>query len=464
MPRLYGHAPNSQRPRYSSYHANSCAANSNANANANANSFGLQNPMPSRYPTYTERYYSNSGSPGVPTADDSSSSARADSDPSSNLTAAGHASTSACGEVAIAVESGARSSLAGVITVTRSRGLAEALERTTSAPRTRRSPQSANVRPHISTSDRIVRDENTPSNIVSAPVRNDASAILVEPMGRHDLFRSNCADVSLDGRPSSVDSQPMRKDTKSVLKARQSKEPIKPESLKRTRLDETTGSSKMQGLSRLTARAVRRLSALIPITNGNTTIFSPHHPFMKVLSLLPHNPALLYSGEGGDVDESISDASDSNDEWNNLPKVTLWALKSTAIKQDFLSQVFKRALDNIDQLIVNAAGDSGSSSQGQHVESCSTSTSSVSSVNNAKRDRDKRLYDSVSGGGKGDDGNNDEDSDDENNRKRRRKSRINKDQIAGLKLACPYFKHNPGRHSKHRACAGPGWHTIHRVK
>ncbi|KAI1862314.1 uncharacterized protein JN550_010321 [Neoarthrinium moseri] len=32
------------------------------------------------------------------------------------------------------------------------------------------------------------------------------------------------------------------------------------------------------------------------------------------------------------------------------------------------------------------------------------------------------------------------------------------------RLGCPYFQRNPSNNRKHRACAGPGWETCHRVK
>ncbi|KAH6646192.1 hypothetical protein BKA67DRAFT_96281 [Truncatella angustata] len=34
----------------------------------------------------------------------------------------------------------------------------------------------------------------------------------------------------------------------------------------------------------------------------------------------------------------------------------------------------------------------------------------------------------------------------------------------GLRLACPFFKHNSRRYSSQQSCTGPGWETIHRVK
>lgn len=32
------------------------------------------------------------------------------------------------------------------------------------------------------------------------------------------------------------------------------------------------------------------------------------------------------------------------------------------------------------------------------------------------------------------------------------------------KLACPYYQRNPEKHRNHRACAGPGWADVHRLK
>ncbi|KAI0882634.1 uncharacterized protein GGS22DRAFT_191224 [Annulohypoxylon maeteangense] len=35
---------------------------------------------------------------------------------------------------------------------------------------------------------------------------------------------------------------------------------------------------------------------------------------------------------------------------------------------------------------------------------------------------------------------------------------------AEKKFACPFYKHDPRAHNKHRSCAGPGWPSLHRVK
>ena len=64
----------------------------------------------------------------------------------------------------------------------------------------------------------------------------------------------------------------------------------------------------------------------------------------------------------------------------------------------------------------------------------------------------------------GNDDNNDDD--DDGSRKRRRKSeRSVKSNIASHKrFACPYFKHNPFKDRASRACSGPGFLTIAKVK
>lgn len=47
---------------------------------------------------------------------------------------------------------------------------------------------------------------------------------------------------------------------------------------------------------------------------------------------------------------------------------------------------------------------------------------------------------------------------------RRKRSRIEKSPSSAKKLACPFHRHDPESHRKHRSCAGPGWASIHRVE
>jgi hypothetical protein len=62
----------------------------------------------------------------------------------------------------------------------------------------------------------------------------------------------------------------------------------------------------------------------------------------------------------------------------------------------------------------------------------------------------------------GDDGGDDYDDDDPNNR--RRKPIKKKADVDELRYACPYFQRNSQNPRLHRACLGPGFLTIHRLK
>ena len=47
---------------------------------------------------------------------------------------------------------------------------------------------------------------------------------------------------------------------------------------------------------------------------------------------------------------------------------------------------------------------------------------------------------------------------------KRRKLNLPPNSSSGLRFACPFYKHNPQNHQKWRACRGPGWQNVHRVK
>ncbi|OTB04062.1 hypothetical protein M426DRAFT_321159 [Hypoxylon sp. CI-4A] len=42
--------------------------------------------------------------------------------------------------------------------------------------------------------------------------------------------------------------------------------------------------------------------------------------------------------------------------------------------------------------------------------------------------------------------------------------RAKKDPEQDRKFACPFYKHDPRAHNKHRSCTGPGWASLHRLK
>lgn len=56
------------------------------------------------------------------------------------------------------------------------------------------------------------------------------------------------------------------------------------------------------------------------------------------------------------------------------------------------------------------------------------------------------------------------DDKDEGEPEKRRKLNLPSNASSGLRFACPFYKRNPQNHQKWRACRGPGWPNVHRVK
>lgn len=54
--------------------------------------------------------------------------------------------------------------------------------------------------------------------------------------------------------------------------------------------------------------------------------------------------------------------------------------------------------------------------------------------------------------------------DDEDNTLEERNSKGLMESDSGGLLACPFFKHDTAKYKAHRACCGPGWGTVHRIK
>jgi hypothetical protein len=58
----------------------------------------------------------------------------------------------------------------------------------------------------------------------------------------------------------------------------------------------------------------------------------------------------------------------------------------------------------------------------------------------------------------------DRDDRDDGEPEKRRKLNLPPNPSLGPRFACPFYKHNPHNHQKWRACRGPGWPNVHRVK
>ncbi|KAI0827245.1 hypothetical protein F5Y06DRAFT_308654 [Hypoxylon sp. FL0890] len=64
----------------------------------------------------------------------------------------------------------------------------------------------------------------------------------------------------------------------------------------------------------------------------------------------------------------------------------------------------------------------------------------------------------------GDDQDNSSAGGDEGDPERGSSKRAKKELESERKFACPFYKHDPKAHNKHRSCAGPGWASLHRLK
>jgi hypothetical protein len=64
----------------------------------------------------------------------------------------------------------------------------------------------------------------------------------------------------------------------------------------------------------------------------------------------------------------------------------------------------------------------------------------------------------------GSEGNDSDDGEDRRKKQQQKKSDLPAANLSGRRLACPFFKKNPQKHTEWRSCQGPGWLTVHRVK
>jgi hypothetical protein len=111
-----------------------------------------------------------------------------------------------------------------------------------------------------------------------------------------------------------------------------------------------------------------------------------------------------------------------------------------------------------------ATGDTGSDDKTPIQTPMDQSQDTSNRKKRRRRDGQKRTGND--GPSKPGDSGNESSSEDEQQDPRRRKLRsgLPRRRIPSLKLACPFYKRNPGRHLLIRSCKGPGWDTAHRVK
>ncbi|KAI1410060.1 hypothetical protein F5Y13DRAFT_202682 [Hypoxylon sp. FL1857] len=99
-----------------------------------------------------------------------------------------------------------------------------------------------------------------------------------------------------------------------------------------------------------------------------------------------------------------------------------------------------------------ASGNSTSSSGGAESGSSDTGHNQSGRSTRSKRRLGGDDQDNSSAGG------------DEGDPERGGSKRAKKEPESERKFACPFYKHDPKAHNKHRSCAGPGWASLHRLK
>ncbi|KAF2830185.1 hypothetical protein CC86DRAFT_403493 [Ophiobolus disseminans] len=88
-----------------------------------------------------------------------------------------------------------------------------------------------------------------------------------------------------------------------------------------------------------------------------------------------------------------------------------------------------------------------------------TSKQSNASERGSKSNRKKRKSDE-----RDDNDQQDEDEEDKSGKRQKNMDDSHASQAEGMRLACPYYKRNHQKHQPSRACAGPGWPKVHRLK
>ncbi|KAK1523793.1 uncharacterized protein CCOS01_08880 [Colletotrichum costaricense] len=90
-----------------------------------------------------------------------------------------------------------------------------------------------------------------------------------------------------------------------------------------------------------------------------------------------------------------------------------------------------------------------------------TSTVTMHTGKRGRKENSSRKHDRSAGGRAP----GEEEEEDEGNQLPRAKlSKVQEDANVGVKLACPFFKHNPRKYKSQRPCCGPGWDQVHRIK
>jgi hypothetical protein len=166
---------------------------------------------------------------------------------------------------------------------------------------------------------------------------------------------------------------------------------------------------------------------------------------------------------------SLEDLDDNEDDDAVAARIIL------GLKQTFLLKTLEGTIRRLTQqdsspLVVYKGNELASSPSDDPSGRTSTAASSAASQSFSSSSNKRARGSDVSAAGTsngpsqdGDDDDADGDEEDENLRKRKKLEKSTSG-VQPLRLACPFYKRIPSSCSKHRACAGPGWTTVHRVK
>jgi len=179
------------------------------------------------------------------------------------------------------------------------------------------------------------------------------------------------------------------------------------------------------------------------------------------------------SSESEEFDDYFSSSPTNDTEsLDNFPCQQWPVFRTGILFRQFLHDVLCVTLERLRVLLPGAAGmhqDTGPENDNTPDKDRNNSLSSAGSQSNAhgKRKHTAKSTGIAQKSGQNDDRAGDEDDDDEEEKSRKRPkqtpaSRVA--QISHLRLACPFYKHNPEKYQTSRACIGPGWDNTHRLK
>lgn len=134
----------------------------------------------------------------------------------------------------------------------------------------------------------------------------------------------------------------------------------------------------------------------------------------------------------------------------------IWALKAGLLSQTQKQDITRFLVSTFTKWVKSQEAVDGSSRSSQRSRNQQPPSHTTSPSNHGTNETSSLTL-RLANDDAGDDGDGDADS------PRDKKRKLNEHLPRSL-FACPFFKRDPGRYQSERACVGPGWPTIHRMK